>query len=109
MGENTAFVVGPSEFGLHVIDFSDVTATAIIGQTDEGSGLTHICISGEYLYATNDFEFQVYDIATPSQPVLLCHAVTPESANGIDVADGYVCLTGDDGFYVFKALPKTDQ
>lgn len=109
LGANTVVVAGSYGFGLQVIDFSDLNAGEIIGQTDEGSGLTHICISGEYLYATNDFEFQVYDIVNPSEPVLLCHAVTPESANGIHVADGYVYLTGDDGFYVFKALPSADQ
>ena len=65
---------------LTVVDLSQPDAVSVVEATEMSGSLTHLEVSGAYLYVTNAYEgFQVFDLSDPKSPVL---------AGGCDLNDG---------------------
>lgn len=89
--------------GLVILDVSDPTAPARVGQAFSGSALD-VQVSGGYAYVADDWAgLRVIDISNPRQPQEVGYWETPDSASGVHVSGGYAYVAAEEaGLFILR-------
>ncbi len=94
-----AYVVANSGGAFYVVDISDPSSPAIVGNISLSIGGT-LFVSGKYAYVPGSNKLNVIDISDPTHPFITGIA-SSTSAIGVFVQGKYAYVTGNKSFYVY--------